>query len=182
MCSSLQYSPWSWISPLNSLFYQINETGLINFIILNPRPMEQNIAATESFDSNLRFTYVANGPLISLPCLAKCKAWIPVCRSPSKPRKWMTFNNFGGSKDTAKWIEPKQKLTAAIKGRIFTGEHIFNSNLKFTYVANGPLISLPCLAKCKAWIPVCRSPSKPRKWMTFNNFGGSKDTAKWKRP
>ena len=59
--------------------------------------------------------------------------------------------------------------------------HLMTSH-NFTYVAKGPLMSLPCLEKSKAWIPVCRSPSNPRKWITFNSFGGSKETAKWNRP
>ena len=51
-----------------------------------------------------------------------------------------------------------------------------------TYVARGPRMSFPCREKCKAWIPVWRSPSKPKKWITLSNFGGNNETAKWKRP
>ena len=51
-----------------------------------------------------------------------------------------------------------------------------------TYVARGPRMSFPCREKCKAWIPVWRSPSKPKKWITLSNFGGNNETAKWKSP
>ena len=66
-------------------------------------------------------TYVARGPRISGPCLAKWRAWIPVCRSPSNPRKWIMFKSFGGRRETARWKIPYPKLTAAIKRRIVCG-------------------------------------------------------------
>ncbi len=52
----------------------------------------------------------------------------------------------------------------------------------FTHVAIGPLMSPPCLAKWSAWIPVCLSPSNPRKWTTPRTRGGRRETARWKMP
>lgn len=61
------------------------------------------------------FTYVASGALISSLCLECFKHVIPVRRSPSNPKKLISFNRLGGNNDTDNWKSPYPNETADIR-------------------------------------------------------------------